>query len=381
MAYKKTYGLSFLAFFQLCFCFSFAKDPSGFAYINANFRHGVACAGQHVQFFDETLPEDNDKLVSWFWSFGDNSAPSVSQDPIHLYKYPGEYTVSLHVITASGAKGSFSKIVIVSPVPSVEFSSNTTSVCVGQPLKLVDGSALKEGQLSEWKWEFGDGSSSTAVSPVKSYSSPGSYDVALTVISEDGCSARKTHEGFVQVNPRPIADFAVSTRYPTMINPTVNFVAAKNSDIKQYIWYFGDGDSLVSGQSSVTHDYPNTESKSYRASLVVINASGCSDTMVQEITVNPEFTFYMPNAFTPNGDGINELFSGTGMGIVEYEITVFNKKGVPVFYSDDIDKKWDGNDIYSENQPVPDGVYAWVVNVTDAFGKKHKYMGHVNVIR
>ena len=376
-------SLKVLAFSLLLGTPFFANNFAA-AYVNANFRYSVACVGQTVQFFDETVPGNGDKIVSWFWSFGDKTGPAIMQDPTHTFKYAGEYTVSLHILSASGAKGSFAKIVVVNEIPKVDFVTENSMICAGQTMHIQDASTVKDGVISEWKWEFSDGTSSLNMEATKCFFKEGNFDVTLTVTSEDGCSAKKTAKEFVKVNPKPNADFTVSNRYPTSMNPSVTFITPKTGDeIKQYMWFFGDGESaLASSNTIVTHDYPQEGgSKTYTAKLIVINQNDCSDTSYYNITLNPEFTFYMPNAFTPNGDGINEQFSGTGIGIAAFEITIFNKKGAAVFASDDINKKWDGNDQYSENTPAPDGVYAWVVYVTDAFGKKHKYMGHVNVIR
>ena len=375
-------SLKAFALFLLAFTSGFANNSST-SYVNANFRYSVACVGQAVQFFDETIPAEKDKIISWFWSFGDNTGPSVMQDPTHTFKKAGEYTVSLHILSESGAKGAFAKIVNVNDIPQADFTSENSMTCVGKSINFSDASTLKDGEISEWKWEFSDGTSSLNQNPSKSFSQSGNFNVTLTVISEDGCSAKKTIKDFVKVSPKPNADFSVSNKYPTTINPSVTFITPKNTDDnKLYIWYFGDGDSVVASSNTiVSHDYPDGSSKTYKPKLIVVNQNDCSDTSFYDITVNPEFTFYMPNAFTPNGDGINEYFSGTGIGITQYEITIFNKQGTPVFTSDDMDKKWDGNDKFSENVPAPDGVYAWVVYVTDAFGKKHKYMGQVNVIR
>jgi gliding motility-associated-like protein len=119
---------------------------------------------------------------------------------------------------------------------------------------------------------------------------------------------------------------------------------------------------------------------SYLATLLVTNANGCVDTATNTIIVLPEFTFFIPNAFTPNGDGVNDDFNGKGIGIIKYEMMIFDRWGNMIFYTDSLYKNWDGRANHGSDVAQQD-VYVWKVRLTDVFDKKHSYIGTVTIVK
>ena len=114
--------------------------------------------------------------------------------------------------------------------------------------------------------------------------------------------------------------------------------------------------------------------------LIVTNDGGCIDTTYGIIRVEPEFTIYVPNAFTPNGDGINDSFFANGLGFVNYEMWILDRWGKEIFYSKEANQHWDGSyyggDVYCQND-----VYEYIINVKDYKGKLHRVIGHVSLVR
>ena len=107
---------------------------------------------------------------------------------------------------------------------------------------------------------------------------------------------------------------------------------------------------------------------------------GLPDTAVQEIIVRPEFTFYIPNAFTPDGDGKNDVFNGNGTNIAEYEMLIFNRWGELVFSTNSLDYSWDGT--YKASPEPKIDVYVYKVKIKDSVrGEYHLYEGHVTIVR
>jgi gliding motility-associated-like protein len=96
------------------------------------------------------------------------------------------------------------------------------------------------------------------------------------------------------------------------------------------------------------------------------------------LVIKPLFTFYVPNAFTPNNDGVNDLFFGEGTGIKKYEMSIYNRWGEKIFHSQDQNEKWNGGvtEWYVQND-----VYQYVFKITDVLNKIHLIKGHVTVIR
>lgn len=142
--------------------------------------------------------------------------------------------------------------------------------------------------------------------------------------------------------------------------------------INKWLWNFGDGN--ISSFQHPFHEY--ITGGLHRVQLITINEAGCSDTAEKEVSTN--YVYYFPNAFTPNADDKNDLFSGIGFGLKEYKIAVFNRFGQLVFTSNDPDASWNGT---FRNHPVPQGAYIYIVNITDFFNKTHIIDGMVNVIR
>jgi len=140
----------------------------------------------------------------------------------------------------------------------------------------------------------------------------------------------------VHVYATPQADFNPNPTNATVLNPVVTLENASSADVTYWNYYFGDGDSISPSTSSPVHTYPNGEANSYLATLIVHNADGCWDTIQKPVDIGPEFTFYIPNAFTPNGDGVNDYFFGQGIGIVDYDIYIFDRWGNMIYHGDNI---------------------------------------------
>ncbi len=114
--------------------------------------------------------------------------------------------------------------------------------------------------------------------------------------------------------------------------------------------------------------------------MFVTNANGCVDSVQNVVEVLPEFTFFIPNAFTPNGDGINDDFNGKGIGITKYEMMIFDRWGNMIFFTDSLYKNWDGRANHGSDVAQQD-VYVWKVKLTDVFEKKHNYIGTVTIVK
>jgi gliding motility-associated-like protein len=179
-------------------------------------------------------------------------------------------------------------------------------------------------------------------------------------------------------------------------------------DVTNWMWNFGDGSPQDSTNTDPAHSYSasvtNNDFYNFTISLAVQNQYGCWDTISKTIEILPEYTFYIPNTFTPNGDGDNETFFGKCRGVKEYTIWLFDRWGNQVWtchYSGkntDWDKpgqdglssfcKWDGVVVSggldmggNSRQLAQEDVYVWKVNLTDIFDKRHTYIGHVNIVR
>ncbi len=194
-----------------------------------------------------------------------------------------------------------------------------------------------------------------------------SYSVKIT----DGCAYSKSDT--VKVTVYPIfADF--QTAFVT--NQTVAFNNLSLGAVS-YFWSFGDlSNDSTSTLQSPEHYYP-TEG-TYRVMLVATNQNGCKDTAYKTVTILPDFYFYTPNAFTPNKNGKNDLFTGYGAGIKSYRMRIFNRWGQLLFESTDINNGWDGT--YKGQDSVND-VYVCVFDLESMRGKQIRRIESVTLVR
>jgi len=114
--------------------------------------------------------------------------------------------------------------------------------------------------------------------------------------------------------------------------------------------------------------------------LAVRNQYGCKDTISRPVDIGSNFTFYIPNAFTPNGDGVNDFFTGKGIGVKTFKMYIYDRWGEMICYTEDIEKGWNGT-IKGNVIDTKMDVYQYKVIVTDIKNKQHEYVGHVSLIK
>ena len=124
-----------------------------------------------------------------------------------------------------------------------------------------------------------------------------------------------------------------------------------------------------------------TEPGTYVVALVVKSDKGCVDTLLRPLVVGDDFGIYVPNAFTPNNDGFNDVFQPKGFGIVKYNLYIFDRWGEKVFQTKVFEESWDGTFQGRGHKICEEAVYTWLIDVTDVFGKAHELKGHVTLIR
>ena len=266
--------------------------------------------------------------------------------------------------------------------PVVDFTAGDSAGCPVHCADFTNFSTIGGGgSIVSLNWDFGDaGPGSSEQNPTKCFSESGFYDITLTATSNNGCVSFLTQTHLIQVYNLPVAEFNSSPSPATLLDPTIVFNDQSSSDVIYWSWIFGDGDTLATGISNPVHDYPGTTTGTYPVTLIVQNVDGCYDTVIHEIVIGPAFTFYIPNAFTPGGNGMNDYFFGSGIGIVKYNLSIFDRWGDMVFQGKELNAKWDGKANSGGNTAQSD-VYIWKVEITDVFNKKHSYIGTVTLVK
>ncbi|MGZ4056140.1 MAG: PKD domain-containing protein [Bacteroidia bacterium] len=267
------------------------------------------------------------------------------------------------------------------PTPVVNFTVDDPNGCPVHCATFTDLSTVAGGgSIVSWNWNFGDGNSSTVQNPTHCYQNTGMYDVSLTVTSNNNCTATYTIIHMVTVFAVPVAAFDPSPNPASIFDGNITMNNQSSSDVTSWYWNFGDGDTLAPNTPSPTHLFPTVNPGTYDVTLTVYNSDGCSASVMHPVEVGPEFTFYIPNCVTPNGDGVNDYFQGYGVGIVDYDIWIFDRWGNMIFHGTYLDDKWDGRANGGADVAQQD-VYVWKVKLTDVFGKKHHYIGTVTIVK
>ncbi|MBL4706686.1 MAG: gliding motility-associated C-terminal domain-containing protein, partial [Flavobacteriales bacterium] len=235
--------------------------------------------------------------------------------------------------------------------------------------------------------------SGTNPNPSNTYPNAGLYDVCVTVTSADGCQTLVNTIGMVEVYPVPTAGFSSIPEETSEINPIIDFVDGSAGALF-YDWSFGDGDS-ISGADSTTIGAVNTSGTvgnpthfydavgTYTVTQLVTNEYGCTDQVSHVVTIIPEQTLFIPNSFTPNGDGKNDFFIPQGLSIdaEHFSMYVFNRWGELIFETHSLNQPWDGSVKGRSGRGAQTDVYVWLVKTRLLNGTDKEYKGHVTLLK
>lgn len=262
----------------------------------------TGCAPLTVVFADSARPFMS-PIVAWKWQFGDGDSSSL-QHPTHVYDSTGSFRVSLMVTDSNGCSHSIARSNFIKPsFPNPSFTVDTLS-CVGAPLVFSNNSL---GTSLTFAWTFGDGGTSTQITPTHIYTQEGTYTVTLRAIDPNGCDSTLIRTNYITVR-NPIADFTADSTSVPCPPLLVNFTDLSSTDITAWEWHFGDGST--SNLKDPSHLYLNPGN--FTVTLITTNSKGCRDTLVKAdfvVVLGPDGVF----TFTPNKACIdkNILFTAT----------------------------------------------------------------------
>lgn len=359
------------------------KSVTVHALPDVSFNATNVCDGTPAQFSNTSTVAPPDIVQFSAWSFGDGNISTIT-NPAHLYASNGSYTVKLVITSDFGCMDSLSKTIIVNPNPAVNFMATDTNGCHPLCISFQD---LTAGNNSQWLWVLGDGSTvnnsqsfehcfTNDTAAGGSIFNPVYYSPNLTVTSDSGCVSTLTKNNYITVYPEPIASF---TPNPEISLYTDAVITLTNNSIGATTWKWDFGDMQTDVANTPTpHFYSDTGS--YVIQLIVSNQYLCADTIRKTIMIEPDFVFHIPNAFTPDGDGLNETFSGTGTFITTYNMKIFDRWGNLIYQTDDIAKAWDGKANNGKELAQMD-TYVYSIEITDVKNRQHQYKGTVSLIR
>lgn len=315
----------------------------------------VKCPGLPVSLFVEGV--NGGGSYDYAWSTGETSA-NINND------VSSSTTYSVTVTDNCGS--SISKDIDVN-LDYPDFSvvaSNDTIICKGGTASL---SALASGGRGNYTyvWETGQIGENTSYS--------GTSTSYISVTATDSCGIVPASDSVLVTIQQPIAKFGVSAPVPE-ISETVTFEDKSVGNDLIYDWDFGNGESS-------TVQFPETsysEDTVYTITLFIEDDLGCKDSTTRKLEIFPPLYYYIANAFTPNGDGLNDEFIGKGIGVGEFSLAIYDRWGIEIFSTDNYREGWDGTT--KTGKKIPDGVYVYRVIIKGESGREIERIGHVTVL-
>lgn len=331
------------------------------------------CEAGPVELTDESLVKGS-RLTSWDWNFSQRMEDTV-KNPIVTYEDPGDYLITLQVEEAFGCRDTVSKVITYQPAPEVIIvEPSVEEGCA--PLEVAfKNLSYPINNDYDVKWIYSDGGEESGFDATHVFQDTGVYSVKVEITSPIGCYSERFFDNVIAVYPPPKAGFSASSYAVNILDPTI---------VLEDTSYFGHGrEWLLEGYGvyfDKTLDYTFADTGRHEVRLIAVDRFGCADTLVKYVDVAPVNTLHFPNAFSPNGDGKNDIFEPVGLteGIRDYKLSIFNRYGEMIFESTDVLQGWDGT---LSGKSVPNGVYIMNYQYKEARGQLFENKGFITVVR
>lgn len=403
----------------------------------ANFNATTDCANKPIQFTDQSTTP-NGTITQWSWNFGDGATATL-QNPTHTYTTSGVFTTTLISTNQYGCKDTVSKPVSITPTPQAEFSY--TAPCIFQPINFTINDTT---YVNTYEWSFSNGGTASTPTTTYTYNTPGTFFVTLIASGSQGCADTAIQAVTVQTPVNAVADSTANAcvGYPVQLNASgglyyewfpkqgvsqpfsaspvaqvdtdaVFMVVVSNDCFSDtaytqvymrpipwvnagndttifrdtYVWlsgstngitYFWNPSTWIDEPFSLTTKAQPRETIWYE--LFAQNEWGCVNKDSVLITVIYNNILDLPTAFSPNGDGVNDVFR-----IVRWlnvssltEFAVYNRWGQRVFFSNSLTDGWDGT---FQGRSADVGVYVWFITLRTGDDKVVSLKGNVTLLR
>ena len=336
------------------------------------------CFDDHFYTFSGTASVDENTVYEW--DFGGATAFSSveGENVVGLtYAEAGTYNVSL-TASVPGLEGciqTFVNSVTAIPEPEINFEAGPFTGCPPHAVTFTNLSTTETA--TNYLWHFGDGTTSSAPNANHQYNSPGSYPILLEMETGGNCVRSLDMEGpqNVEILPIPVAAIDVTPNQVDILDPEVWAEYLGDSNVDCY-YNFGDGNGLEGCNVSYLYE----DGGVYTITQTVVNEYGCASTATGLVTVNGS-VFYAPNAFTPDGDGINDVWLPVLRGVSQYALRIQNRWGTVVFETNDPEEPWLGQKGADGAHYCPDGVYLYYIAYVDQIGYPRVAEGHLTLAR
>ncbi|HEU4553000.1 MAG TPA: gliding motility-associated C-terminal domain-containing protein [Chitinophaga sp.] len=332
------------------------------------------CVGNTAQFRGTATTANGVGIASWKWQFGDSDT-SIVQDPLKKYNAPGTYNVKLNIIAAEGCIGDTTKPVTVNAAPAVSLVKDTLIVCAGSN---VTFEVQNPDAAATYNW-YSAATGGTLLGSGTMLTIPGitASNSYYAEAVKDGCTGTGRKRAYVTVFPQ------LATPVVEIDTIGVNMIRFKWAAVPNATGYEVSTDNGMnwsepsSGPNGLTHTISGLQPTQEVA--LVVKAKGCEDKISDPVSGKtlPDGIF-IPNAFSPNGDGLNDELRVYGYIIKEIHFMIFNQWGEKVFETNMQSRGWDG--MY-KGKMQPSGVYIYVCKLQLTDGTTIEKKGAINLIR
>lgn len=319
---------------------------------------------------------ENDPITTYTWDFGGETVnANVNGAAVSnlVYAEPGTYTVEVTAI-ANGCEVTASEEVWVIADPSIGFQGGPPIGC--PPHSVSFNNTSETETATTYLWDFGDGTTSISSEPVHIYENSGTYSVTLTMNSTGYCNQELvlTQAELIDVQATPNAGFNITPNQVNILNPVIEFETLATGNVLCF-YNFGDGGS--SGECSGTYTF--SDGGYFDVVQTVINEAGCTNTAIGQVAVSGT-VFYAPNAFTPDHDGLNDVWLPVALGVSDYRLNIYNRWGELVWETNYQNEPWLGQ-VNDGMHFAPDGLYYYEAFILDLLALPHTYRGHLQLLR
>jgi gliding motility-associated-like protein len=345
----------------------------------AKFSADSVCLNNVTHFTDLSTPLSGPLVpLTYTLNLGDNTTPFTNLNTPHKYPFAKNYLATLIVLAQNGCYDTISDSVVVHPLPQANFTASV--FCSADSTYFKSTSTISSGKIKTFFWNFGDGTLSSGQNITHKFPVLGagdnSFGVTLRDTSEFKCAA--SYSAIITIHPSPIAAFISDKNIVELHNSvqfTNNSTAGKGATDLSSNWSFGDTATAISTAKTPSYKY-DSKSGTFPTKLVVTNSFNCSDSATKDIIV--KLPPKIPNVFTPDGDGRNDVLYVLGGPYKKLEFRILNNWGEFIFYSTNQSLGWDGTK-NGVKQPI--GVYVYTITATTEDGEEHTLYGDVTLMR
>ncbi|MFN8305137.1 MAG: PKD domain-containing protein [Ferruginibacter sp.] len=312
---------------------------------------GKACADSLFT-FTSSIPANSANPPSWYWDFGDGNNTVITSGNTATHGYaanagPIQVRHAVGFSTGCGTDTVLYSIPVIHAGPVASFSFVADTLCEQRPVQF---NATLSG-ISSWSWNFGDGTSTAAPPLTHTFSKAGSYPVTLIVQDANGCGSQPAVNTVI-INPKPDID-AGPDKFFRIGSSVMLDASISNPGNYDFVWTPG----TYLNATTLLNPTALTDRRMTYYITATDKATHCANT--DSMVIKPISIVQVPNAFTPNNDGKNDLFRVLGTELVtRFNLRIFDRYGQLVFETNDKGQGWDGK---RKGTDLPTGGFVYIL--------------------